>query len=204
MKLNKHLLLIFTLIIFTGNIFSQKTQEIYIIVKDQKNIPIQNATILFDNIEQPIKTDSKGIFKISTKIKPKNITAFSIKHGINTISYHGKKYNRIKLPNSKTIASSEEQKPFGNFQYRNIYDYIRAKQIPGVTISSNNQIIIRGVNSLNSSSEPLYVVNNAPVGLPTFENITPESIKKITVLKGSDAAYYGLRGANGVIKVTTY
>jgi len=210
MKIIKYILLVFTLIICDQS-FSQEQNEIYIIVKGEDNNPIPDAIILFDDIKQKKRTNSKGIFTIKTKIKPKKITAFSPIHGISTINYNKKKYNRIILKNSGKNIIVTEQKPsnviaeqsLSSFQYKNIYEYIRG-QVPGVRVTSGNTIIIRGINSVNGSIEPLFVVNKAAVSLTSFANINPADIKKITVLKGPDAAIYGLRGANGVIEVTTY
>ena len=63
-------------------------------------------------------------------------------------------------------------------------------------------IKIRGVNSINSGNEPLYVVDGITVSDLTSINI--DDIESIQVLKdASSAAIYGARGANGVILVTT-
>lgn len=77
----------------------------------------------------------------------------------------------------------------------------------GVQISANNgepgssfKVRIRGGTSINSSSDPLYVVDGFPGGsLPPAEDI-----ESIEVLKDASAtAIYGSRGANGVVMVTT-
>ena len=61
---------------------------------------------------------------------------------------------------------------------------------------------IRGTNSINSSSSPLYVIDGyagANVG-----DINPSDILSIDVLKDASAtAIYGSRGANGVVMITT-
>ena len=210
MKIIKYIFLVFTLIICNQS-FSQEQKEIHIIVKGEDNNPISDAIILFDNIKQKERTNSKGILIITTKIKPKKITAFSPIHGINTISYYNKKYNRIVLKKSGENIIITEQKPsnviaeqsLSAFQYKNIYEYIRG-QVPGVRVTSGNTIIIRGINTVNGSVKPLFIVNKAAVSLASFASTNPADIKKITVLKGPDAAIYGLRGANGVIEVTTY
>ena len=68
--------------------------------------------------------------------------------------------------------------------------------------SGNTRVIIRGVNSINTSSNPLYVVDG--VQMSDFQFINPNDIERIEVLKdASAAAIYGARGANGVILVTT-
>ncbi|MDR1202917.1 MAG: TonB-dependent receptor plug domain-containing protein [Tannerellaceae bacterium] len=64
------------------------------------------------------------------------------------------------------------------------------------------RVIIRGMNSINTSSDPLYVVDG--VQMVDFHYLNPNDIERIEVLKdASSTAIYGARGANGVILVTT-
>ncbi len=68
--------------------------------------------------------------------------------------------------------------------------------------SEGFNIRVRGTNSINASSEPLYVVD----GIPTTDtrNINPSDIESISVLKdASSAAIYGAQGANGVVIIST-
>lgn len=78
----------------------------------------------------------------------------------------------------------------------------------GVQISSNNggqpgtnySIRVRGVSSINSSSEPIRVVD----GFVGAEMPPPQDIESIEILKDASAtAIYGSRGSNGVILITT-
>ncbi len=63
-------------------------------------------------------------------------------------------------------------------------------------------VVIRGHNSLNSDSDPLYIVNGVP--LANINTIPVEDIESVEVLKdASSTAIYGARGANGVILITT-
>ncbi|MEQ8927545.1 MAG: TonB-dependent receptor [Fulvivirga sp.] len=84
---------------------------------------------------------------------------------------------------------------------------------PGAAINVN----IRGVTSINASSQPLYVVDGIPIvtgnnsalnaniqPVNPLADINPNDIESISVLKdASAAAIYGSRGANGVIIITT-
>lgn len=88
-------------------------------------------------------------------------------------------------------------------------DNLRGK-VSGVNIFSNssqpgaynNRVIIRGMATINSSSDPLYVVDG--VVMENFALVNPNDIESMEVLKdASAAAIYGARGANGVIMVTT-
>ncbi|TCC87957.1 TonB-dependent receptor [Pedobacter frigiditerrae] len=66
-------------------------------------------------------------------------------------------------------------------------------------------IRVRGVSSLSSSNDPLYVVDGYPLETATnFNLINPSDIESIEVLKdAASAAIYGSRAANGVVLVTT-
>lgn len=107
-----------------------------------------------------------------------------------------------------------------------------AGKIAGVQISGtpsalggSSRITIRGSNSFLGNNQPLFVVDGIPIDNGNLSNssqergfggaiaydygnaaqdIDPESIAEVTVLKGAAAtALYGQRGANGVIQITT-
>lgn len=80
--------------------------------------------------------------------------------------------------------------------YANIYDYLRGR-VAGVDVRPDNSIIIRGVNTINASSDPLFIVDGVEV--PDISNIPPNEVKSISVLKDASASIYGSRGGNGVI-----
>jgi TonB-dependent SusC/RagA subfamily outer membrane receptor len=82
--------------------------------------------------------------------------------------------------------------------YNNIYDYMRGK-LPGVRVTNDNKIIIRGLNSLKLTSDPLFVVDGAIVSNIDYINLN--EIKNISVLKDASASIYGSRGTNGVILI---
>jgi TonB-linked SusC/RagA family outer membrane protein len=79
-------------------------------------------------------------------------------------------------------------------------------------------VAIRGVSTFNAGAQPLYIIDGIPVKTYRFKgalaknadnnplaDINPDDIASITVLKDAQAtALYGMRGANGVIVVTTY
>lgn len=81
-------------------------------------------------------------------------------------------------------------------------------KVAGLTVSSpsgdptaNSQILLRGTATLNSSTQPLVLIDGIP---GTLNTVAPEDIESIDVLKdGSAAAIYGTRGTNGVILITT-
>jgi TonB-linked SusC/RagA family outer membrane protein len=69
---------------------------------------------------------------------------------------------------------------------------------PGV---NNANLFIRGANTFGFSSSPLVVIDGF---LGDFNELVPEEIEEISVLKDAAAtAVYGMRGANGVVVITT-
>ncbi len=63
-------------------------------------------------------------------------------------------------------------------------------------------IRVRGTTSINNS-DPLYVIDGILVDNGGIDNINPNDIESIDVLKDASAAIYGSRAASGVILVTT-
>ena len=84
-------------------------------------------------------------------------------------------------------------------------------RFPGISVQRTNggglKILVRGgTSSFFGGEEPLYVLDDTP--LPTGTGgvvfLNPNDIQKIEVLKNpADVGIYGLRGANGVIVITT-
>jgi len=85
--------------------------------------------------------------------------------------------------------------------YQNVAQILQGR-IPGVNVTGN-KVVIRGVNTLYGSTDPLFLVDGIPVDGPYALSMNPVDIERIEVLKGPDAAIYGVRGANGVIAIYT-
>ncbi|MDO9553267.1 SusC/RagA family TonB-linked outer membrane protein [Rhodonellum sp.] len=69
--------------------------------------------------------------------------------------------------------------------------------------SGNDPLSIRGRNTLFANTQPLIVIDNFPYDGP-LENINPNDVENITVLKDAAAAsIWGARAGNGVIVITT-
>ena len=100
---------------------------------------------------------------------------------------------------SKTITDSKSTNATEALQGRlQGVDVKRTSNKPG----SDFSIEIRGVNSINGSTAPLYVVDGVPVS--NINDINPADIDRIDVLKdASSTAIFGSRGANGVVIVST-
>lgn len=63
---------------------------------------------------------------------------------------------------------------------------------------------IRGVNSINAGTSPLFILDGIAISAADFSSINPNDIDNISVLKdASSTSIYGARAANGVIVITT-
>ncbi len=82
-------------------------------------------------------------------------------------------------------------------------------RVPGVNIAGSGDpgrtgnIRIRGIGSTRNS-DPLIVIDGVPVGQGSLQDVHPNNIGSISVLKdAASSALYGSRGGNGVILLTT-
>lgn len=114
-------------------------------------------------------------------------------------------YSRIHKDNMTTSVSKVKINSNDVASYSDIYDYLRGR-VPGVYVGPSSmgsapRVIIRGIGSVNSSTDPLYLVDGVEVTDISFLN--PHDVSSVEVLKDGSASIYGVRGANGVILITT-
>lgn len=84
--------------------------------------------------------------------------------------------------------------------YSNIFDYLKGR-VAGVQVIGNKIIIIRGVGTINGSTDPLILVDG--VKTDDISYLNPIDVADVTVLKDASSSIYGVQGANGVILITT-
>jgi hypothetical protein len=84
----------------------------------------------------------------------------------------------------------------------------RIRRLPGITLRSGVPVFTKSSAEINSggSFEPLYVLNGYPVG-NSFRDVDQlvdnVNVVKIEVMSASESSFYGSRGSNGVILITT-
>lgn len=203
--MKKHIIILLGLLFLCLSVNAQ-SKKIKIIVKDISNNLVTNAVILFDNVRQKKTTNSFGVLKTKLKSDPKEISAFHPIIGIKKIKYNGEEEIVIIIGKDNDANKIDINSEGMNSEYKNfntIYECLRGA-VSGVNVASNNSITIRGFNTVNGSTTPLFILNGLNVGQDTFGKIIPYTIKSLTVLKGPEASRYGVRGANGVIEVVTF
>ncbi len=164
------------------------------------NVP-ENTTLQFSFVG--MKTQ-EVVVNDQTKI---NVTLEDETIGLQEVVAIG--YGTMRKQDVTGSISKTEGAEMTKSQNFSALDNLRGKA-SGVNIYSNSgqpgayqsRVVIRGLSTINSSSDPLYVVDG--VVMENFGLMNPNDIESVEVLKdASAAAIYGARGANGVILVTT-
>ena len=121
------------------------------------------------------------------------------------IAYGTRKKGTVTGSVSTVKAAQVEKTPTAAF------DQALQGQVAGLSVLSNTGepsasavMTIRGTNSINSGTAPLYILDGVPIAASDFNTINPADIESISVLKdASSTSIYGARAANGVIVITT-
>ena len=149
------------------------------------------ATVRERNLMQQLTTDNKVI----------DLEAFTIE--TNTLQ---EEQNLSRMLYGKGDASIKPDEILGGLGAINIFQLIQGR-VAGVLVSFdgfNATVVIRGVGSIQSGLEPMYMLDNAPVSATTLAQISPRDVESIEVFKDpSRTAIFGAQGGNGVIAVYT-
>ena len=216
--------------IYSADLVAQKSGKKITItgsVLDANNFPVSGAIIMIDGKNTGSTTDRKGYFKVKVKSSAVEIGVYSPLAGVVEEPINNRVMINIVLdkyigiqPGNVAVTGNEETVNIGygtvkkenltdpvnriegsdkNFAaYANIFDMIKGR-VPNVEVNGNS-IRIQGSSSfIGASTEPLLVVDGMVVS--SIDDIVPQQVKSIEVLKGSSASIYGSRGANGVILI---
>ena len=107
---------------------------------------------------------------------------------------------KSKLTNSVSSVNMDQNEVAS---YSDIGEYLQGR-VPGLTVVKDGaryRFMIRGIGTINGTSEPLILVDGVEVSDISYLN--PRDIRSVEVLKDSSASIYGVRGAFGVILITT-
>lgn len=231
---------IITLFIFslTGFSYAQNL-EISGTVKDENNMPLPGVNILVKGTARGVQADFDGNYIISAskgdvliysfvgyatqEIPVVDETNININLDLNTSALdevivvgYGTSTKRNLTDNVASVSAGE----INDIPIPSVQSTLAAKAA-GVQVTQVNgkaesgiKVRVRGVSTISSSQEPLYVVDGIPI-INSDENINdspinplislnPDDIASIEILKdASSAAIYGARGTNGVVLITT-
>jgi TonB-dependent SusC/RagA subfamily outer membrane receptor len=110
-------------------------------------------------------------------------------------------YGHVKDVDNLDAMSSLNVNDTDFSNYNDIYAIMRGR-FPNVEINGL-EIVIRGTQSFNLSDGALLILDDMIIDETFFSRIPPAEIASINILKGADAAMYGVRGGNGVVIVKT-
>jgi TonB-linked SusC/RagA family outer membrane protein len=199
-------------------------------VVDEKGNPVEGVSVTSPDNKKGTTTDANGRYELNVSSNTKTLSFSSVNYGTVTRSIGNKTSIDISLEEKKgaldelivvgyqtlkkkdvigavtTVGGKEiAQKPIAN-----IGQLLQGKA-PGLQITgeggrpgSNALIRIRGVGSINASSEPLIIFDGVQISSAAYAAINPNDIEDIAVLKDAAAsALYGSRAGNGVLVITS-
>ena len=222
----KRFLLIATMVLASTVLAIAQTIQVKGTVIDKGfDEPVMGATVLELGTTNGTTTDLDGNFELSVK---KGATLQISFVGYTTVQVEAKEQMTIEisedaemleefvvtgytvqrkadLTGSVAVVSTKDMKTNSN------PDPMKSLQgkVAGMTVTTNGSpagtatIRIRGIGSINSNQDPLYIIDGVPTnsGLNTLNSADIESMQ---VLKdAASASIYGSRAANGVIIITT-
>lgn len=225
-KLWQKLLLFCMLFLVTQQLFSQVRGK----VSDSSGDPIPGVTIIVKGTTIGTITDNKGQFQISVPVKSK-ILVFSFV-GMKTQEVNIGKRKKLDVVLKEENIGIEDVVVVGyGTQSRvsvtgavssiktddlkispapNLVGALTGR-LPGLTTIQNSgqpgkediQIYLRGASTTNTKS-PLVLLDGVPSDANVLSTLDPNEISSVSVLKdASSTAVFGVRGANGVILITT-
>jgi TonB-dependent SusC/RagA subfamily outer membrane receptor len=228
MKIKTFLLILLTVFTVLDSVGQKSNKKIIITgyVLDANKNPINGAIIFIDNQKTEITSNENGFYRIKVRPVAKKISVFTFTNGLNEAEIGDRTVINFELKNASssakqnikeqgneetvnvgygTVNKKDLTTPVGKIDgtnkkflsYQNIYDMIRG-ELPGVQVTGK-RIVIQGPTSINLSTDPLLVVDGVPVS--SIDEISPQQVKSIEVLKGASASIYGSRGANGVVMI---
>jgi TonB-linked SusC/RagA family outer membrane protein len=208
-------------------------------VVDENGLPLPGVNIIKQDTSEGIQTDFDGNFEIQAS--ENDILEFSYL-GFQTQKVNVGDQTEINITLRTDTSELDEVLVvgYGTSSRRNLTDNVASisskeiNEVPvpslqstltgraaGVQVTQVNgkaesgiKIRVRGVSTISSSQEPLYVIDGIPL-INSDENINdspinplislnPNDIASIEILKdASSAAIYGARGTNGVVLITT-
>lgn len=191
--------------------------------------PIVGATVSVKGTTTGTTTDEKGIFSISARAGATLVVSYvgyqesetvvgsstnltiqlnASGKGLDEVVVIG--YGSKRKRDITAAVSTINLDDVGELPSRSVTQMIQG-QAPGVVATQRNgtpgaefEVRIRGVGSIGAGSSPLYVIDGFPVGTSVGQNLNPNDIQSVSILKDAAAtAIYGARGSNGVVLITT-
>src|SRR5690606_34370900 len=192
------------------------------VVSSMAGQPISGVTISVKDRGRSVSTDAEG--KYTIRASGDDVLRFS-SVGYETLEIPISNRTVVDVQLSAVSQSLEEVVVVGYGEQRraNLTGAVSTvgsdelTQSPVPTVSQAMVGKIAGVNSrapdgrpgaeariqIRNMGTPLYVIDGVPSGAGQFNNLNPEDIESLSILKDAAAAVYGLRASNGVVLVTT-
>jgi TonB-linked SusC/RagA family outer membrane protein len=228
MKLKFNGILVLLLVLMAQLTFAQE-RTVTGTVSDKTGMPLPGVSVLVKGTKSGTQTDFDGKFTIKAAanqilmfsyigMKGQELVATSttvnVKLQDDSIELEGVVVGALGIKRSKDAVTSASQivnkKELTQAANPNVVQSLVGK-VSGLQINRTSggvngetRIVLRGSRSITGNNEALIVIDNAISSAAALQQLPPELIESLNVLKGAQgAALYGEQGVNGVIIVTT-
>lgn len=225
-RLKQYLLKAFTFCIFLLFSLTSTAQTIGVsgTVTDDKGQTLIGVTVKIKNTKIGGMSDANGKFKITVPDKNAVLVFAYIGYTTQEIPLNGQTVLTVKLKDYNNDLQEIVVTGYGSQKRESITGAISsvtskdiervhggstvstalAGKIPGVTFRmTDGRPGASASIQIRNMGRPLYVIDGIQQDEGQFNNIAPNDIESISVLKDASAAIYGVRAANGVVVVTT-
>ncbi|MEJ7768379.1 MAG: SusC/RagA family TonB-linked outer membrane protein, partial [Chitinophagaceae bacterium] len=213
-------LCILVTLLFSTTVFAQ--QPIEGTLKTPTGDPLPGATIIVKGTKNSVVTDVNGNFKMnvpsgsvlvitSVGYQDKEVAVTSDKvteilelrnNSLDEVVVTG--YGSQKKESLTGAIATVTAKDLGRVHGGSTVSSGLAGKLPGVSFRMPDGRPGASANiQIRNMGNPLYVIDGIQQDAGQFNNLAPNDVESITVLKDASAAIYGVRAANGVVVVTT-
>lgn len=239
--MRKSLLSLLLLLLSVGITWAQKQVTVtgIVVAADDKEPLVAASVTCVEFPSHGVLTDANGKFRLQLPAEAKTLKVSSIGYLTQTVALTGKELHITLKSEERSIdkvvvvaygvqrkssltgaTSSIKASDLANAKVESV-DKALSGKVSGVRVASQTgnpgsagTVQIRGVGSINGTTEPLYVVDGVPITAGNYgvdgyssnvlASINPEDIESVSVLKdAASASLYGSRAANGVVLITT-
>lgn len=223
--------LVLVMLVFSSPSLRAQSHVVSGTVLDENGLPLIGAGVLTQDGKRGVITDLDGKYTISILESDKVLSYSYLGYATSQVVVDGRKQIDVTLnPDTSNSLNEVVVIGYGTSKKADLtgsvasvkmgdiedvpttsVDQALQGKIAGVDIMSTTgepgagtSIRVRGTRSIEASNEPLIVVDGVMDAVEDMNEINPDDIESISILKdASSTAIYGSRGANGVVLITT-
>lgn len=167
------------------------------------SVPEEGGTLVFSFIgleTQEVEIGARSVIDVGMasdvqQLTEVVVTGYGIERAPNEVTYQTEKVDsELLMQGQQQVAAAGLTGKVAGLQIN----------VQNNGVNPQTQILLRGLRSISANNEAMIVIDGAVADIGAFNDLNPQDIQSIDILKGANAgALYGSRAANGAVIVTT-